>query len=102
MFSHMAEITLQTDNGILSNLLCSVPRSLSHHICIFVLGGQLIKWFNDRQGKRVPATQVLRIFHQICRAVAHMHKQNPPIIHRDLKVVIRDRLYKRWIALFTG
>lgn len=57
-------------------------------IIMFLLGGQLIKWFNDRQGKRIPTNQVLRIFHQICRAVAHMHKQNPPMIHRDLKVAI--------------
>ena len=26
------------------------------------------------------------MFYQMCRAVAHMHKQNPPVIHRDLKV----------------
>ncbi len=30
--------------------------------------------------------QVLRVFFQTCLAVAHMHSQNPPIIHRDLKV----------------
>ena len=30
--------------------------------------------------------QVLRVFFQTCLAVAHMHSQNPPIVHRDLKV----------------
>lgn len=29
---------------------------------------------------------VLKIIYQACRAVQHMHKQKPPIIHRDLKV----------------
>lgn len=29
---------------------------------------------------------VLKIFYQTCRAVQHMHRQKPPIIHRDLKV----------------
>lgn len=34
----------------------------------------------------LPYAQVLKIFAQCCRAVIHMHKQAPPIIHRDLKV----------------
>lgn len=29
---------------------------------------------------------ILKIFYQTCRAVQHMHRQKPPIIHRDLKV----------------
>ncbi|CAG9856413.1 unnamed protein product [Phyllotreta striolata] len=29
---------------------------------------------------------IVRIFYQACKAVAHMHSQNPPIIHRDLKI----------------
>ncbi|CAB3989806.1 cyclin-G-associated kinase-like [Paramuricea clavata] len=66
----------ESDNGMAEFLILT-------ELCT---GGQLIKWFNDRQGKRIPATQILRIFHQICRAVAHMHKQSPPIIHRDLKI----------------
>ncbi|KAL5487095.1 hypothetical protein EMCRGX_G019654 [Ephydatia muelleri] len=30
--------------------------------------------------------QVLRVFYETCSAVAHMHGQDPPIIHRDIKV----------------
>ncbi len=30
--------------------------------------------------------QVLRVFYAACSAVAHMHSQKPPIIHRDIKV----------------
>ena len=37
---------------------------------------------------RLTPRQVLRVFFETCCAVAHMHSQNPPIIHRDLKVSI--------------
>eukprot|EP01156_Anaeramoeba_ignava_P000662 Anaeramoba_ignava/a1088_45.p1 GENE.a1088_45~~a1088_45.p1 ORF type:complete len:441 (+),score=172.18 a1088_45:23-1345(+) len=30
--------------------------------------------------------QVLKIFHSICMGVHHMHTQDPPIAHRDLKI----------------
>ncbi|XP_059173806.1 cyclin-G-associated kinase-like [Physella acuta] len=46
--------------------------------------GQLIDELN-RQGKPLPFEDVLRVFYQTCRAVQHMHKQKPPVIHRDLK-----------------
>lgn len=47
--------------------------------------GQLVDILRQRQ---IPLTcnEVLPIFYQTCRAVAHMHSQNPPMIHRDLKV----------------
>ena len=32
--------------------------------------------------------QVLRVFYATCSAVAHMHSQQPPIVHRDLKVCV--------------
>jgi serine/threonine protein kinase len=41
---------------------------------------------HSEQKKLMPQTQVLKIFAEVCEAVAHMHNQNPPIAHRDLKV----------------
>ena len=62
--------------------------------CLFFLtkksscspGGELIKLIQERYGQPYPPQQVLKMFYQTCRAVAHMHKQTPPVIHRDLKV----------------
>ncbi|KAK3755297.1 hypothetical protein QZH41_014605 [Actinostola sp. cb2023] len=48
--------------------------------------GELIKVMRERNGKPFPPNQLLKIFYQLCRAVAHLHKQDPPIVHRDLKV----------------
>ncbi|XP_008334591.1 cyclin-G-associated kinase-like isoform X2 [Cynoglossus semilaevis] len=49
--------------------------------------GQLVD-FMKRVEQRAPMScdTVLKIFYQACRAVQHMHKQKPPIIHRDLKI----------------
>lgn len=38
-------------------------------------------------GRALPADQVCHIMYQTCKAVQHMHSQEPPILHRDLKVV---------------
>lgn len=38
-------------------------------------------------GKPVlPEAKLLSIFHSVCKAVAHLHSQAPPIAHRDLKL----------------
>uniref|UniRef100_A0A7N6FHG1 Cyclin-G-associated kinase n=1 Tax=Anabas testudineus TaxID=64144 RepID=A0A7N6FHG1_ANATE len=49
--------------------------------------GQLVD-FIKRVEQRAPLScdTVLKIFYQTCRGVQHMHKQKPPIIHRDLKI----------------
>ncbi|KAG8011862.1 Cyclin-G-associated kinase [Nibea albiflora] len=49
--------------------------------------GQLVD-FIKRVEQRAPLScdTVLKTLYQTCRAVQHMHKQKPPIIHRDLKI----------------
>ncbi|XP_048044725.1 cyclin-G-associated kinase isoform X6 [Megalobrama amblycephala] len=49
--------------------------------------GQLVDFVKKVEQKGpMSCDTVLKIFYQSCRAVQHMHKQSPPIIHRDLKI----------------
>ena len=50
--------------------------------------GQLLHLVKKQEQNPLSFQQVLKIFSQTCRAVAHMHKQTPAIIHRDLKVYL--------------
>uniref|UniRef100_A0AAR2IIC8 Cyclin-G-associated kinase n=1 Tax=Pygocentrus nattereri TaxID=42514 RepID=A0AAR2IIC8_PYGNA len=49
--------------------------------------GQLVDFVKKVEQKgSMSCDTILKIFYQSCRAVQHMHKQKPPIIHRDLKI----------------
>uniref|UniRef100_A0A8C6VKR9 Cyclin-G-associated kinase n=1 Tax=Naja naja TaxID=35670 RepID=A0A8C6VKR9_NAJNA len=49
--------------------------------------GQLVEFLKKVESKGpLSCDTILKIFYQTCRAVQHMHKQKPPIIHRDLKI----------------
>lgn len=52
-------------------------------------GGQLVDILKSYT-RPLPLDLVLRMFYQTCRAVQHMHRQKPPIIHRDLKVCFKQ------------
>jgi serine/threonine protein kinase len=67
-------------------LVSSTPLTLfAHHL----VGEDLVKTLNrhSEQRKSMAQAQILKIFAEVCEAVAHMHNQNPPIAHRDLKVL---------------
>lgn len=45
-------------------------------------GGSLI----DCMGSAIEPETVLKVIYQITKAIGHMHSQNPPITHRDIKI----------------
>lgn len=51
-----------------------------------VAGGGIIDMMNTRLQNRLTESEILKIFSDTVEAVAHMHYQSPPLIHRDLKV----------------
>lgn len=64
------------------------PASVAPPRCAFnPLLGQLVEFLKKHESKGpLSCDTILKIFYQVCRAVQHMHRQKPPIIHRDLKV----------------
>lgn len=61
-------------------------------------GGHIVDLMNSRLQVRLNENEILSIFTSVCKAVAHLHYQNPPIIHRDIKVenvlITSDGKYK--------
>nr|XP_039272755.1 cyclin-G-associated kinase-like [Styela clava] len=54
-------------------------------VCTELCPGGLVDTLN-REENGFSVDQVMKCFFQTCQAVQHMHKQQPPIIHRDLKI----------------
>jgi len=48
--------------------------------------GSVLDLMHQRERNRMIEAEILLIFETVCKAVYHMHSQDPPIAHRDLKV----------------
>lgn len=46
----------------------------------------MIDMMNRRLRERLTESEILQIFTDVCEGVAVMHNQNPPLLHRDLKI----------------
>ncbi|KAF8984844.1 hypothetical protein BGZ46_006786 [Entomortierella lignicola] len=49
-------------------------------------GGPVIDLMNRRLQHRLTEPEILKIFSNVCEAVAYLHYCEPPILHRDIKV----------------
>jgi serine/threonine-protein kinase len=50
-----------------------------------VPGGSLDKFWHSHGAHLVPIQTTLDLIKQVCRGIAQAHRENPPIIHRDIK-----------------
>jgi len=50
-----------------------------------VPGGSLEKFWYSHGAHLVPIETTLDLMKQVCRGIAQAHRENPPIIHRDIK-----------------
>lgn len=92
------EISALEELGSHSNVVQLLASSIEHHatkkgiIEVLVLmewcrGGNMMDYAIRMKDLHIRNRElaVLRIFSDACRAVAHLHMQNPPLQHRDLK-----------------
>lgn len=50
-----------------------------------VSGGSLDKFWRSHAGRLVPVETAVDLVKQVCRGIAQAHREQPPIIHRDIK-----------------
>jgi serine/threonine-protein kinase len=50
-----------------------------------VPGGSLEKFWHSYGANLVPIETTIDLMKQVCRGIAQAHRENPPIIHRDIK-----------------
>lgn len=49
--------------------------------------GHVVQLMNEHINSGFSESLVLKIFSDTCEAVAQLHQADPPVIHRDLKVM---------------
>ena len=74
--------------------------TIHYHILMeHCAGGSVFDLLQARKANKLSEREVGKIFRDVCSAVVHLHSQDPPIAHRDLKVEnvlhdIKHDLYK--------
>ncbi len=68
-----------------ANVLESTRGTCGYFTMENIPGGSLEKFWHSHGGKFVPLQTSLDLIKQVCRGLSQAHKENPPIIHRDIK-----------------
>lgn len=55
---------------------------------MFLSEGHVVQLMNEHINSGFSESLVLKIFSDTCEAVAQLHQADPPVIHRDLKVMV--------------
>ena len=64
-------------------------------MCRVIVGGRVVDLMNARLKSGFSEEEVMRIFTDVCQAVARLHHRTKPIIHRDLKVHLRVQYWSK-------
>ena len=59
-----------------------------HYKSELTIGGGLIDFMNTRLQDRLTESEILKIFGDVAQGVACMHYLQPPLLHRDIKVLL--------------
>ena len=54
-------------------------------VCELCDGGHLYDHY-VKMGGNIPEERLIDLFHQCCEGVSHLHSQQPPLAHRDVKI----------------
>jgi len=68
-----------------ANVLESARGTCGYFTMENVPGGSLERFWHSHGGKFVPIQTTIDLIKQVCRGLSQAHKENPPIIHRDIK-----------------
>ena len=67
--------------------MCITIMNVNPSFCFFP-EGHVVQLMNEHISSGFSESLVLKIFTDTCEAVAKLHQADPPVIHRDLKVIV--------------
>ncbi len=83
--------------NLLGHSITQVKKNTAINVLMDLADSSLYDKLVTKHKNKTPfeKTEILTIFLHLLKGVAHLHSQNPPIIHRDIKVnsikIIIDR-----------